>query len=41
MNARIQAVGIMGFIYVLMSAIYYENGIRTINDERENILQMN
>jgi|APSaa5957512535_1039671.scaffolds.fasta_scaffold27142_4 hypothetical protein len=41
MSAKIQAVGVIGFIYVVLSAVYYELGIQTINDEKPYILQIN
>jgi hypothetical protein len=35
MNARIKAVGILGFIFFAVSAIYYEIVIRTISESKD------
>ena len=40
MNARIKAVGILGFIFVAISAIYYEIVIRTISDSRADLVEI-
>lgn len=40
MNARIKAVGIVGFIYVILSAYYYETVIRTVQDSKILIREM-
>ena len=40
MNARIKAVGIVGFIYVILSAYYYETVIRTVQDSKILIVEM-
>ena len=40
MNARIKAVGIVGFIYVLLSTYYYETVIRTVQDSKVLIREM-
>jgi hypothetical protein len=37
MNARIKAVGILGFIFVAISTIYYEIVIRTVSESRADI----
>lgn len=40
MNARIKAVGIIGFIFVSISAVYYEIVIRTIANERKDLKEI-
>ena len=40
MNARIKAVGILGFIFVALSAIYYEIVIRTISESRGSLKEI-
>ena len=37
MNARIKAVGILGFIFVAISTIYYEIVIRTVSESRGSL----
>lgn len=37
MNARIKAVGILGFIFFALSAIYYEIVIRTISESKDDL----
>ena len=40
MNARIKAVGMLGFIFVALSAVYYEIVIRTIQEKRGNLQEI-
>jgi len=40
MNARIKAVGLLGFIFVAISTIYYEIVIRTVSESRGDLAEI-